>query len=287
MKNLQKLKKSFFDELSFFFISPALIWQVLFFIIPLLFIIALSFVNIDTHVVTFNYYATLIQLVYVKIIIRSVLLALITAVLCLLCAYPVAYWLTFFLKKYKTVGLFFLILPFWTNLLVLVYAWFFVLEKQGVLNNVLISLGIITEPLSIFNTIIAVIIVMVYCYFPFMLLPLVSTLEKFDRTLIEASYDLGATTRQTFLRVILPLSMPGVLTGFFLVFVPSFGEFAIPSLVGGDKNMFVGMSISHYFLIARNSSMGAAFTCVSALILAGLMFGIVYYFARILKELRG
>jgi spermidine/putrescine transport system permease protein len=172
--------------------------------------------------------------------------------------------------------LFFLTLPFWVNFLVQVYAWYFLLEYKGLINNFLLKLGIINEPLILASSLFAVFLVMVYCYLPFMIMPLYSMLEKIDPRLLEASSDLGATSWQTFYRITLPLSSPGIKTGFLLVLIPAFGEFVIPSLLGGSKYMLVGTLISYFFLVARNNAYGSAFTCLSGLALVGTL---VFFYA--------
>ena len=158
----------------------------------------------------------------------------------------------------------------------LAYAWFFVLDKYGLVNNALVSIGLISEPLTLLNTPFSVYLVMVYCFLPFMVLPVYSILEKLDQRLIEASYDLGATWKETFIRIIFPLSLSGIKTGVFLVFVQSFGEFVIPELLGGGKQFYVGTLISHYFLVSRNPFAGAAFTCFSAIFLI-VFVGLLYH----------
>ncbi|MFS8563280.1 MAG: ABC transporter permease [Rhabdochlamydiaceae bacterium] len=170
-------------------------------------------------------------------------------------------------KKFKNIGLFLLLIPFWTNFLLHVYAWFYVLEKQGFVNNLLLSLNIIQEPILMLNSLFAIMIMMVYYYLPFMVLPIYSSLERFSPSLIEASLDLGASWFQTFRRIMLPLTMRGVRAGFLLVYIPAFGEFVIPELMGGDKQMFVGNVISQYILAQETGSLGAAFTVLSGFIL--------------------
>jgi spermidine/putrescine transport system permease protein len=213
---------------------------------------------------------------YGAVIFRSFLLATGTVVLCLIVGYPIAYYLALRQQRFRTFIFFFLIIPFWTNLLVLAYAWFFLLDRDGLINSILLWLGIISKPLTILNTTFATFLVMFYCYLPFMIMPLFSTLEKFDKTLIEASKDLGASHWQTFFNIILPLSYPGIRTGFLVVFVPAFGEFAIPYLVGGDRQMYVGTLITHLFLIADKAYAGSAFAVVSCGILLTIV-GLVYW----------
>lgn len=275
-------------EYPFFLSAPALIWLLLFFYIPLFFIIGMSFISsTNGYFINFEYFSSLLKPVYALIIKRSLVLALVTSVICLVIAYPVAYFIALRARKIKNMLLFLLILPFATNLLVHVYAWFFVLERSGLINNFLLKLGIINQALPLLNTPFAVYLVMVYCYLPFMILPIYSILEKFDVRLIEASLDLGASRLTTFIKVILPLSLPGISTGFFLVFIPSFGEFVIPGLMGGAKYFFVGSLISHYFLIMRDLNTGAAFTFVSntVLLIVALLF--YWYFRRVMKISQG
>ena len=250
---------------------PAMIWQVLFFYIPLLFIIVSSVIKVsETGViegVTFQMVAHFFTPTYLKVIFASILLALSNVVICFCIAYPLASFMAFTGKRFKNVLLFLLLIPFWTNFLLHVYAWFYVLENQGFLNNMLLQIGLIKKPIILMNSLFSIMIMMVYYYLPFMVLPIYSSLERFNVYLIEASLDLGATWLQTFRRIILPLTMRGVRAGFFLVYIPSFGEFAIPELMGGDKRIFVGNVVSQYILAEGTGSLGAAFTVVSCVIL--------------------
>lgn len=250
---------------------PAIVWQILFFYVPLCFMIISSFLKISTsgkiQGITLESILLFLSPTYLKVIGSSLVLALSTALICLSVAYPLAYFLAFSSKKFKNIGLFLLLIPFWTNFLLHVYAWFYVLEKQGFINNLLLSLNIIQEPMLMLNSLFAIMIMMVYYYLPFMVLPIYSSLERFNPSLIEASLDLGASWFQTFRRIMLPLTMRGVRAGFLLVYIPAFGEFAIPELMGGDKQIFVGNVISQYILAQETGSLGAAFTVLSGLIL--------------------
>lgn len=258
------LKKVLGRESAFAIGAPLILWQILFFYIPLLCIVALSFSGY-----TFAHFLPFLSPVYAKVIVRSLALALSNACICFAIAYPVAYFLAFKVDRFKSFFLFLLIVPFWINFLLHIYAWFFVLERHGFINTILQKMGLIVEPLHLLNSMFSVSIMMAYYYLPFMILPIYSTLEKFDRRWFEASLDLGATWSQTIRRVLLPISLPGIQSGFLLVFVPSFGEFAIPELMGGDKIMFVGSVVSHYILGAETQIGGAAFTLLSTLALAG------------------
>jgi len=281
-------KKVFWNHISFFISVPALLWQFFFLYVPLAFIFCLSFLSKDyAGNFTLTHYAALFSWPYAIIIFRSLSLALANGVISLFLAYPVAYFLALHVKKWKNLFLFFIILPFWTNLLVQVYAWFFVLEPYGVINTLLLRFGVISVPLQLLNSMGAVFLGMIYCYIPFMVVPLYSTLDNLDGRLLEASADLGASSLETFRRITLPLSLPGIRTGFFLVFIPSFGEFIIPSLLGGGKRMYVGTLISHYFLILQDVFTGAAFTTVSGVLLLGSVFLIYYCLMRSIILLAG
>jgi spermidine/putrescine transport system permease protein len=218
-----------------------------------------------------------------RVIGSSLLLAISTVVICFCIAYPLAYFIAFNGKRFKNLLLFLLIVPFWTNFLLHVYAWFFVLEKRGFINNMLDHLGLISEPIQFLNSLFSIMVMMVYYYLPFMVLPIYSSLERFDRRLLEASLDLGANWFQTFRRVMLPVTMRGVRAGFFLVYIPAFGEFAIPELMGGDREMFVGNVVSQYILGDDTGSLGAAFTVLSGVILIASSVLFYWLFGRMLK----
>jgi spermidine/putrescine transport system permease protein len=252
-------------EFPFIVGVPALVWQVLFFVVPLFCIIGLAFMGKP-----FEYFLPFIDPVYGAVIMRSLGMALSNSVICLCIAYPLTYFLAFKAGRLRIPGLFLLIVPFWTNFLLHIYAWFFVLEKNGFLNTVLLKIGLIGQPLDLLNSWFAVMIMMVYYYMPFMILPLYTQFEKFDNRLFEASLDLGASWLQTIWYVLIPATMPGIISGFFLVFVPSFGEFAIPELMGGDKFLCVGSLVSYCVLGAETASYGAAFTFMSSCVLIGV-----------------
>jgi len=268
---------------------PAVLWQLLFLYVPLAFLLYISFVKkIDVALfknITLDNYKILFQTSYFKVLARSVLLAFFNAFFCLLLAYPVAYFLAIQVKRFKNLLLFLLVLPFWTNFLVQAYAWFFILDYKGLLNTLLLKMGIISGPLHILNTPLAIYIVMLFCYLPFMVLPIYSSMTKIDKFVLEASSDLGATGWQTLGHVTLPLSLAGIQTGFFLVLIPSFGEFVVPSLLGGGKVMYVGSMISYFFLETKNLFLGAAFTCFSGLVLIMLSIVVYYMFKKLRKQL--
>jgi putrescine transport system permease protein len=167
-------------------------------------------------------------------------------------AYPLAYGMARAPKSWRPTLVMMVILPFWTSFLIRVYAWISILSEEGLLNSMLLSLGIIDEPLVILSTNAAVYIGILYSYLPFMVLPLYSALEKMDESLIEAAKDLGCTNIQAFWKVTFPLSLPGVIAGCFLVFIPAVGEFVIPDLLGGSDTVMIGKTMWEEFFNNRD-----------------------------------
>ncbi len=282
---MNKLRSLITGNASFFLAVPALVWQVLLLYVPLALIVVMGFIKYDAvstaRTLTFEYIVQSFDTLHLMVVMRSLVLAFISAVICIVCAYPVAYYTAFTLRRWKHYVLFFLVLPFWVNFLVHIYAWFFVLEKHGIINSILLKIGIISVPLQLLNTSFAVCLLMIYCYLPFAVMPIYSALEKFDKRLFEASADLGATPFQTFVRVVLPISANGIRTAFFLVFVPAFGEFIIPTLMSGGKQLYVGSLITHYFLTTRDFNVGASFTLLSCAVLVIASALIYYVFKRV------
>jgi len=267
---MKNLKEKFLDNIPFFVSVPAILWQLLFLCLPILFIFYMAF-STGFFSFTFEYFRGILDWVHLRIIVRSLLVAMLNATLCLLVAYPVAYFLALKVKKMKNFLLFLLTLPAWVNFLIQVYSWFFVLERNGIINKFLLSTGIISDPLHMINNQFAISLVMFHIYLPFMIVPLYNILEKFDPQLIDASLDLGANRIVTFFRITFPLSLSGVYLGFFLVFVMTFGEVVIPMFLGGNKTLFVGTLISEYFFGARNMHTGAAFTLLSSMFMGATL----------------
>ena len=177
---------------------------------------------------------------YLDAFMNSLRVAGISTLLCLLIGYPMAYTIATVQQSWRNILLMMIILPFWTSFLIRVYAWIGILKPQGILNDLLLALGVIDQPLAILHTQLAVYIGIVYSYLPFMVLPLYANLAKLDHSLLEASADLGARPLTSFLRITFPLSMPGVIAGSMLVFIPAVGEFVIPDLLGGPDSLMVG-----------------------------------------------
>lgn len=284
----EEFKKLVKSQAYFFLITPACLWQIAFLVLPLLFVIILSLsVGNESRLVcsaTLANFKEILQITQLTIVLRSIMLATVTAFASLVIAYPVAYFLALHVKRFKFFFLFLLTVPFLINVLVQVYAWFFILEKNGVINHLLMFLGLVKKPVNFLNSYFAIYLVMFHVYLPFMIMPIYSALEKIDIRLIEASFDLGADFKKTLWHIILPLSMPGVRAGFFLVYVVSFGEYVIPSLLGGMKLFFVGTLISEYFFIGKDWHLGAAFICLSCtmLFLSAVLYN--WLFTRIAVE---
>ncbi len=274
-----KLKTLPKSQIPFSFGAPAMIWQVLFFYLPLALIVLSSCIKIAENGsiagLTFDHISFFLRPLYLKVIASSFILAISNTIICFLIAYPLAYFIAFTAKRFGNIFLILIIVPFWTNFLLHVYAWFFVLDKDGFLNILLKGMGIVQNPVSHLNTPFAVIVMMVYYYLPYMVFPLYSSLERMDIRLIEASRDLGATWLQTFRRIILPLTKRGLKAGFFLVYIPSFGEFVIPELMGGDRHMFVGTVIAEYIMGEETGALGAAFSVLAMAFM--LLSGVIIY----------
>src|SRR5215204_6497067 len=262
-------------------LSPVTLWLGLFFFVPLLLILAYSFGKSGVYGgITLGFYpgnyAKVFDPLYLEIIVRTFVIALITMVLCLLIGYPLAYFITFKGGRYKHTLILLVMIPFWTSLLLRAYAWVVILSGNGIANRVLQFLGITDEPITLIFTPQAVLMGMVYSYLPFMVLPLYAALEKFDISLKEAAQDLGASRWHTFWRVTFPLSMPGVIAGSILVFIPSAGEFVIPTLLGGSRTVMTGILIQSQFLQARDWAFGSALSVM----LAALLVGAILFYVR-------
>ena len=255
---------------------PAGFWLFFFFLVPLGIVLAYSFAQRGVYggiewAFSLENYARALDPLYVKILWRSLGMALFTTIFCLVCGYPFAYFIAFAPARLKNLLLILLIIPFWTNFLIRTYAWIVILQEEGLINSLLLSIGVIRQPLNLLYTPTSVMLGMVYGYLPFMVLPLYSSLEKLQPALLEASMDLGANRLKTFLHVTLPLTAPGIAAGIVLVFIPTIGEFIIPDILGGAKTVLIGNLITNQFLTARDWPFGAAITFIVVLfVLAGL-----------------
>jgi putrescine transport system permease protein len=204
---------------------------------------------------------------YTNAYISSLKIAGISTIATLMIAYPIAYGMAKAPNSIRPTLLMLVILPFWTSFLIRVYAWIAILKPEGLLNQLLLTLGVIDQPLIILNTNWAIYIGIVYSYLPFMVLPIYSSLEKMDHSLTEAAQDLGCTPIRAFWRVTFPLSMPGVIAGCMLVFIPAVGEFVIPDLLGGSETLMIGKTLWNEFNANRDWPVSAAVATILLLIL--------------------
>ncbi len=231
-----------------------------------------------------NYALVLGDWLYLYSYMQSLLLAALATAILIAAGYPVAYAIARSPRGLRPMLLLLVVLPFFTSFLIRVYAWIGILSREGLLNQALLSLGLISQPLEILSTNIAVVIGMVYSYFPFMVLPLYAALEKMDDSLLEAAADLGATPSQAFWRVTVPVSVPGVAAGALLCFIPAVGEFVIPDLLGGSDTQMIGRTVWNEFAVNRSWSVSSA---LAILILLVLLVPILIYQRMQLRELEG
>lgn len=260
-------------------LAPSVVLLVLFVLVPLCVVAAYSFALRDPYGAvlpgfTLDNYRELFQSVYLLVFVNSFKLAAATTVLCLLIGYPVAYFIAFRAGPWAPALLMLLLIPFWINFLIRISAWVVLLGRGGLINQGMLATGIIDVPVGMLGTMGATLVGMVYAFLPLTVFPIYAALQPIDRRLLEAGADLGAGPATTFLRVTLPLSLPGVLAAALFVFVPSMGVFAIPVLLGGGKEIILGNLIVQLFLEFRNIPLGAA---VSVLLLVFSGIGILLY----------
>jgi len=259
-----------------FVIGVPYLWLIVFFLLPFLILLYISFVDMGNDINPFkpiwdtqtgllklkyeNYGSifrssdggALFQTLYIEAYLRSLWYALCTAVLCLVVGYPFAYFLARSPASVRPALLMMVMLPFWTSFLLRVYAWKGILADQGVLNRALMALGFTAEPIQLLYTDVSMLVGMTYVYLPFMVLPLYANLVKMDFRLLEAAHDLGASPFKAFWLVTVPLSRAGIIAGFMLVFIPCVGEFVIPSLLGGPENIMIGRVVWDEMFTSNN-----------------------------------
>lgn len=257
-------------------IFPIIAWMAVFFIVPVIFIIAVSFCTRgETGEIIYSFtlsnYEKLINPLYTNIFFNSLLVAVFTTVLCLVFGYPFAYIVARANKKYKPLLLLLIILPFFTNSLVRTYAMIILLRSEGIINSYLMKLHLISEPLKLLYNNTAVMIGMTYMMFPFMVLPLYASIEKLDKRFLEAAADLGASPLKVFLKIVLPLTKGGIISGSMLVFVPTLGLFFITDLMGGSKVVLMSNLIKNQFLTARNWPFGSAISVILILVMVAVI----------------
>lgn len=247
--------------------APYLVWMAVFVIVPLLMVAYFAFTDGEGHF-TLEYVANVAQ--YTNIFVRSIWLAAIATMICLILAYPLAYILARMDLRVQSTMLMIVILPMWMNFLLRTYAWMTLLGNEGIINTVLgfFNLG----PFKMLNTRGAVVLGMVYDYLPFMILPLYSVMVKIDKSVIEAANDLGCNSLKTLFKVVLPLSLPGIMSGVTMVFVPAISTFIISRMLGGGSNLLIGDLIEMQFLgNSYNPNLGAAMSLVLMVIILLIM----------------
>ena len=256
-------------------IAPHVVWSVLFIIAPLVFMLLYAFTGPDGSF-TFENVSRLFTGNYILILVNSLCLALIATVICLLIAYPLALAFTKLTPKWQKICMLLLMIPLWMNFLITTYSWMTILEDTGIINTLLAKLGL---HLHMINTPGAVVVGMVFCYLPYMVLPIYSVMSGIDPRLIEASKDLGASGRQVLTKVVMPLSVPGVISGITMVFVPQVSTFYISQKLGGGTFQLIGDTIESYFTgVSVNYHFGAALSLV-LMVLIIISMGIMNHFA--------
>jgi spermidine/putrescine transport system permease protein len=212
--------------------------------------------------IDFTNFGRVFEPLYLNIFFRSLGLAIFTTLSCLIFGLPFAYFMARSSLRLKTLCLGLVIIPFWTNFIIRIYALKLVLGENGIINNILLSLNLIQTPLSLVDNTFGLAVGMLYNYLPFMILPLFVSLDRLDFTLLDAAYDLGANRLRMITKILLPLISPGILTGCLFVFIPAFGEFVIPDLLGGAQSIYVGSLITEAFLKSRDWPFGSALSSV-------------------------
>ncbi len=251
---------------------PYLVWTTIFVVLPLLLILFYSLTVTDangTITFTISNFQRVFEPIYLKVFWRSIWIAILTTIVCFVLAYPVAYILSHNKSNNNTL-LFLFIVPMWLNMLLRTYSWLTILEKNGLINNFIALLGF--EKINFLYTDFAVVLGMVYNFLPFMILPIYTVLTKIDKSIIEAAEDLGADKQQVFKRVVFPMSLPGVVSGVTMVFMPALTSFVVPNLLGGGQYLLVGNLIEKQFLGVGDWGFGSAISTVTLMIMVVSMF---------------
>ncbi|MCK9329488.1 MAG: ABC transporter permease [Candidatus Cloacimonetes bacterium] len=276
-------------EISSWILSlPALIWLLVFFLIPYFIILLYSFFESGIYdvepILTLSAYKEVLTKPYISSFYLSIKLAFYTTVICLIAGYPVAYVIARASEKYKNLLIILIVIPFWTNFVIRIFSWRIFLAPDGLLNTMLIGLNFINDPIRLLRTDFAVLLVMVYVYLPYMILPLYSAIEKIDFSLLDAAMDLGANPIKAFLKITLPLSKQGILAGTILVFIPALGAYIIPQLVGNQNSLLIGQVITYKIKnIPRNWPVASALSFFLVLLI-GVFLLVFYYLNKRVKQ---
>ena len=284
-------------------IGPGAFWMLLFFNLPILIVLFISFVErgraggiklppqytLDNYAQFFNACSSQFSgpacdsFLYLGIFWSSVRIGFVVTLWCIVVGYPLAYFIAKQKQIWRDALMILVIIPFWTNFLVRTYALKQVLATEGLLNSFLMNLHLINQPLDLLFNEFAVVVGLIYGYLPFAILPMYASIEKFDQTLMEAAADLGAPPHRAFLRVMLPMTLPGVVAALVLVFVPVVGAFITPDIMGGGKVEMIGTLINRQFGVARNWPFGSAMSLILMLL---VLIGVIYYFRSSTEETR-
>lgn len=257
--------------------GPVSIWMIIFVMLPLIYILVISFMTRNVYggieyTFTLENYKEMLQPLYLKVIWKSLKLAFLTTVVCLLIGYPLAYWIASKPSKTSAKLLMLVMIPYWTSSLVRLYSLNLLAMPNGFLNMFLMKLHIISEPLDILYSDTMVIFGLLTAMLPFSVLPLYSSIEKLDKSLIEASKDLGANSATTFRKITIPQTMPGIVGCVLLVFIPSLGMYYVPEMLGGGKVMLVGTLVKNQFLVTKNWPFGASLAILLIMITLAMMW---------------
>ena len=269
------MKNKFYKWL---FTGPVIIYSIILIFLPLLYVFIISFFKSDSYggmieTITFNNYIQLFNAVYIKIFVKSMLIALVVTFICIILSYPFVIAITHKEKLTQKILMTLVMVPFFTNSLIRMYGFIVLLRKSGVINEVLISTGMINSPLKLMYNNFGIIVGMVYTLIPFMILPLYGSVSAIDRSVLEAANDLGANNFKTFFKIIIPQSKSALFNGSLMVFTPALGYFFIVDVLGGGKIMILGNLIKNQFLTARNWPFGASIS-VFLLLVTFLIIGI-------------
>ncbi|WP_448821399.1 ABC transporter permease [Cetobacterium sp.] len=248
-----------------FYSIPLTLWMSIFFVIPMLIVLSYAFLTKGTYggvqmIFTLKNFNVFFEPIFLKILFRTIYISIVVTFITILLAIPTAYFIA--KSKFKQELLILVIIPFWTNFLIRIYAWISILGSNGFLNTFLIKLGIIETPLKLLYNTGSVILITVYTSLPFAILPLYAIIEKFDFSLVEAARDLGATNSQAFRKVFLPNIRPGIITSILFTFIPAMGSYAIPKLVGGTQATMLGNIIAQHLTVTRNWPLASAISAM-------------------------
>jgi spermidine/putrescine transport system permease protein len=247
-----------------FFVLPGVVWLAVFFLVPLalIFIVSLGTRDAAGHVTLANpnldQYALALKADRLPVFGNSLRYAAVTTILSLVIGYPIAYWISHYGGKRKALLLILMMLPFWTSYLIRTYAWMIVLRDNGVINSLLLGAGVVSDPIPLLNTDFSVILGMTYGFLPFTILPLFVSIDRMDRNLVQAARDLYASGREAFIHVTLPLTMPGIIAGALLTFIPAIGDYVTPDLLGGAQTSTIAKTVQVLFTTGRNWPYGSA-----------------------------